>query len=167
MSTWEMDTLGFYYHEHDLTNVYHPEFKFEDFYQMSTIPIPAEYKEFKGRKIPIFELTSICGTVLDKNSYKHTVVLLTPTGVVNVKCVAEQYSKYDKQLSQPNAETGKKEVIERSWFKRGTKLIVNGWRNADQFMARGRQSEGKYPFYKILDIDDSGLLNITRYRADD
>ena len=87
MSTWEMDTLGFYYHEHDLTNVYHPEFKFEDFYQMSTIPIPAEYKEFKGRKIPIFELTSICGTVLDKNSYKHTVVLLTPTGVVNVKCV--------------------------------------------------------------------------------
>lgn len=167
MSTWEMDTLGFYYHEHDLTNVYHPEFKFEDFYQMSTIPIPAEYKEFKGRKIPIFELTSICGTVLDKNSYKHTVVLLTPTGVVNVKCVAEQYSKYDKQLSQSNAETGKKEVIERSWFKRGTKLIVNGWRNADQFMARGRQSEGKYPFYKILDIDDSGLLNITRYRADD
>ena len=63
--------------------------------------------------------------------------------------------------------SGKKEVIERSWFKRGTKLIVNGWRNADQFMARGRQSEGKYPFYKILDIDDSGLLNITRYRADD
>lgn len=167
MSTWEMDTLGFYYHEHDLTSVYHPEFKFEDFYQMSTVPIPAEYKEFKGRKIPIFELTSICGTVLDKNSYKHTVVLLTPTGVVNVKCVAEQYSKYDKQLSQPNTETGKKEVIERSWFKRGTKLIVNGWRNADQFMARGRQSEGKYPFYKILDTDDSGLLNITRYRADD
>lgn len=167
MSTWEMDTLGFYYHEHDLNNVYHPEFKFEDFYKMSSVPIPAEYKEFKGRKIPIFELTSICGTVLDKNSYKHTVVLLTPTGVVNVKCVAEQYSKYDKQLSQPNPETGKKEVIERSWFKRGTRVIVNGWRNADQFMARGRQGEGKYPFYKILDVDDSGLLNITRYRADD
>ena len=34
-------------------------------------------------------------------------------------------------------------------------------------MARSRQSEDKYAFYKVLDIDDSGLLNITRYRADD
>lgn len=167
LSTWEMDTLGFYYHDHDLLNTYHPEFKFGDFYEMSEIPIASEYHEYKGRKVPAFELQTIYGTVLDKNSYKHTVVLLTPTGVVNVKCVAEQYSKYDKQLSQPNPETGKKEVIERSWFKRGTNLIVNGWRNADQFMARGRQAEGKYPIYKILESDDCGLLNITRYRADD
>lgn len=167
LSTWEMDTLGFYYHDHDLLNTYHPEFKFGDFYEMSEIPIASEYHEYKGRKVPVFELQTIYGTVLDKNSYKHTIVLLTPTGVVNVKCVAEQYSKYDKQLSQPNPETGKKEVIERSWFKRGTNLIVNGWRNADQFMARGRQAEGKYPIYKILESDDCGLLNITRYRADD
>lgn len=167
LSTWEMDTLGFYYHDHDLLNTYHPEFQFKDFYEMSAIPIPSGYNEYKGRKVPVFELQTIYGTVLDKNSYKHTVVLLTPTGVVNVKCVAEQYSKYDKQLSQLNPETGKKEVIERSWFKRGTNLIVNGWRNADQFMARGRQSEGKYPIYKILESDDCGLLNITRYRADD
>ncbi len=167
MSKWEMDTLGFYYHEHDLLNTRHPEFKFVDFDKESEIPIPAEYKEYKGRKIPVFELKSILGTVLDKNSYKHTITLLTPTGVVNVKCVAEQYSKYDKQLSQLNPETGKKEVIERSWFKRGTNLIVNGYRNADQFMARNRQSENKFAFYKILDIDDVGTLNITRYRADD
>jgi len=167
MSKWEMDTLGFYYHEHDLKNTRHPEFKFVDFDKESSVPIPAEYKEYKGRKIPVFELKSILGTVLDKNSYKHTITLLTPTGVVNVKCVGEQYSKYDKQLSQPNPETGKKEVIERSWFKRGTNLIVNGYRNADQFMARSRQGENKFAFYKILDIDDAGMLNITRYRADD
>lgn len=167
VSTWEMDTLGFYYHDHELLNVHHPEFQFQDFYNLSSVPIPKEYKEYKGRKLPIFELVSICGTVLDKNSYKHTITLLTPTGVVNVKCVGEQYSKYDKQLSQLNPETGKKEVIERSWFKRGTKLIVNGWRNADQFMARSRQSDNKYAFYKIIDTDDTGLLNITRYRADD
>lgn len=167
LSTWEMDTLGFYYHDHDLLNTYHPEFKFSDFYEMSEVPIPSEYKEYKGRKVPVFELQTIYGTVLDKNSYKHTIILLTPTGVVNVKCVAEQYSKYDKQLSQPNPETGKKEVIERSWFKRGTNLIVNGWRNADQFMARGRQAENKFPIYKILETDDCGALNITRYRADD
>lgn len=167
LSKWEMDTLGFYYHEHDLKNTHHPEFHFINFFEENEIPTPSEYKEIKGRKIPVHELKSILGTVLDKNSYKHTITLLTPDGVVNVKCVAEQYSKYDKQLSQLNKETNRKEVIERSWFKRGTNLIVYGYRSGDQFMARGRQSEEKYPFYKILSIDDVGTLNITRYRADD
>ena len=167
LSKWEMDTLGFYYHDHDLLNCRHPEFTFINFFDESEIPVPAEYKEYKGKKLPVYELKNILGTVLDKNSYKHTVTILTPQGVVNVKCVAEQYSKYDKQLSQLNKETGKKEVLERSWFKRGTNLIVTGYRSGDQFMARSRQGENKFPFYKILDIDDTGALNITRYRADD
>ena len=59
ISTWEMDTLGFYYHDHELLNVYHPEFQFQDFYSLSSVPVPKEYKEYKGRKLPIFELVSI------------------------------------------------------------------------------------------------------------
>ena len=167
MSAWEMDTLGFYYHEHELANVRHPEFEFVNYFNLPEVAIPEEIKEYKGHKIPMYKHVAICGTVLDKSSYKHTVVLSTPFGVVNVKCVAEQYSKYDKQLSQLNKETGKKEIVERSWFRRGTKLIVRGYRSGDQFMARGRQSEGYYPFYKIIDVDDTGTLNITRYRCDD
>ncbi len=167
MSAWEMDTLGFYYHGHELEGAYSPEFTFINFFGQSEIPIPSEYKEYKGRQFPVFEHKYICGTVLDKNSYKHTVILLTPDGVVNVKCIAEQYSKYDKQISQLNKETGHKEVIEKSWFKKGTKLVVRGYRSGDQFMARGKQSEGKYPFYKILNIDDLGKIETIRYRADD
>ena len=142
-------------------------FYFVDFFQESEIPIPDHYITYKEREIPVYNLVNICGTVLDKNSYKHTVTLLTPTGVVTVKCVAEQYSQYDKQISKFNAETGRKEVIERSWFKRGTRLVVSGWRNGDQFMARSRQSEDKFAFYKIKDIGDDGELEITRYRVDD
>ena len=167
MSAWEMDTLGFYYHEHELANVRHPEFEFVNYFNLPEVAVPEEIKEYKGHKIPMYKHVAICGTVLDKSSYKHTVILSTPFGVVNVKCVAEQYSKYDKQLSQLNKETGKKEIVERSWFRRGTKLIVRGYRSGDQFMARGRQSEGYYPFYKIIDVDDTGTLNITRYRCDD
>ena len=167
MSAWEMDTLGFYYHEHELANVHHPEFEFVNYFNLPEVAVPEEVKEYKGHKVPMYKHVAICGTVLDKSSYKHTVVLSTPFGVVNVKCVAEQYSKYDKQLSQPNKETGKKEIVEKSWFRRGTKLIVRGYRSGDQFMARGRQSEGYYPFYKIIDVDDTGTLNITRYRCDD
>lgn len=167
LSSWEMETLGFYYHPHELIDTYYPSFEFVDFYKESEILIPKEYKEIKGRQVPIYEIKHIYGTVLDKSSYKHTIILLTPNGVVNVKCVGEQYSKYDKQLSQLDNETGEKKVIERSWFKRGSKLIVSGYRSGDQFMARGRQSENIYPFYRILSVDDCGLLNITRYRADD
>lgn len=167
LSSWEMEALGFYYHDHELVNCSHVEFNFVDFYQQPEVPIPDHYIKYKERDIPVYELVNICGTVLDKNSYKHTVTLLTPSGVVTVKCVAEQYSQYDKQISKLNKETGRKEVIERSWFKRGTKLIVSGWRNADQFMARSRQSEERYAFYKIKDIDDLGQLEITRYRAED
>lgn len=167
LSSWEMESLGFYYHEHELVNCSHVEFDFVDFFNEPEIPIPNKYIKYKDRDIPVYELVNICGTVLDKNSYKHTVTLLTPTGVVTVKCVAEQYSQYDKQISKLNKETGRKEVIEKSWFKRGTKLVVSGWRNGDQFMARSRQSENKYPFYRIKDIDDLGRLEITRYRAED
>jgi DNA polymerase-3 subunit alpha len=167
LSSWEMESLGFYYHDHELTNCSHVEFEFQDFYQLPEIPVPDHYIKYKERDIPVYELVNICGTVLDKNSYKHTVTLLTPSGVVTVKCVAEQYSQYDKQISKLNKETGRKEVIERSWFKRGTKLIVSGWRNADQFMARSRQSEEKHAFYKIKDVDDVGQLEITRYRAEE
>jgi DNA polymerase-3 subunit alpha len=167
LSSWEMEALGFYYHDHELTNCSHVEFDFVDFYEQPEIPVPDHYIKYKERDIPVYELVNICGTVLDKNSYKHTVTLLTPSGVVTVKCVAEQYSQYDKQISKLNKETGRKEVIERSWFKRGTKLIVSGWRNSDQFMARSRQSEEKHAFYKIKDIDDLGQLEITRYRAEE
>lgn len=167
LSSWEMESVGFYYHEHELSNCSHPEFEFKDFFALPEIPVPVKYLKYKGREIPVFELVSICGTVLDKNSYKHTVTLLTPTGVTTVKCVAEQYSHYDKQISKLNPETNRKEVIEKSWFKRGTKLIVNGWRSGDQFMARSRQSEEMYSFYKVLDIGELGELKITRFRSEE
>ncbi len=167
LSTWEMEVLGFYYHEHELTNVYHPEFDFVDFYEENEIPLPVEYREYKGRSIPIYDFVHIQGTVLDKNSYKHTITLLTPTGVVNVKCIADHYSKYDKQISQYNDSLGRKEVLERSWFRRGSHLVVRGYRSQDQFMARGTRSKDTYPFYKILGKEPDGLLEITRFRADD
>ena len=167
LSKWEMDTLGFYYHEHPLKNVYHNGFNFVNFFNESDIPVPKGYHEYKGIQYPIHELKTIIGTVLDKSSYKHTIMLLTVDGVVSVKFTGDHYSKYDKQISQLNKQTGKKEVIERSWFKRGTNLIISGYRRGDQWVVRERQKDKIFPVYKILDINDIGELTITRYRADD
>ena len=95
------------------------------------------------------------------------VALMPVDGVVSVKFTGDHYSKYDKQISQLNKQTGKKEVIERSWFKRGTNLIISGYRRGDQWVVRERQKDKIFPVYKILDINDIGELTITRYRADD
>ena len=167
ISTWEMDTVGFYSHEHELLNATHNQFNFVNFFDLPFTPKPIEQKEYKGRMIPKYAFETICGTVLDKNSNKHIIVLSTPYGVVNVKATADHYSKYDKQISLFNKETNKKEIVERSWFKRGNKIIVNGYRSGDQFMARGRQSENIYPFHKVLEIDKDKQLTSTKYRADD
>ena len=71
------------------------------------------------------------------------------------------------EISLFNKETNKKEIVERSWFKRGNKIIVNGYRSGDQFMARGRQNEGIFPFHKIIDISNTKEITSTKYRADD
>ena len=43
---------------------------------------------------------NVIGTVIAKNDNKHTVVLLTTTGVVTVKFTREYYSMFKKQISQ-------------------------------------------------------------------
>ena len=74
---------------------------------------------------------------------KNTVTLLTPTGVVNVKIYKNQYALYDKQLSQKGID-GKKHVIEKSWFSRGTLLMVQGIRRGQDFIPKKRK-DSIYP----------------------
>ena len=103
-----METLGFYYHDHELKGAKHGEFKFSNFFELPEEPKASKFIKTKtGDNIPIFELYTICGTVLDKSSYKHTVTLATVDGVVTVKCAGEQFSKYNKQLSMVNDDTNR------------------------------------------------------------
>ena len=63
---------------------------------------------------------------------------------------------YDKQLSQ-RGEDGKKHVIEKSWFSRGTKLMVQGIRRGDGFIPKKRK-QSFYPIIsKITSVDNNEL----------
>ena len=42
---------------------------------------------------------------------------------------------FKKQISQIQAD-GSKKVIEKSWFKRGNKLMITGFRRDDTFVAK-------------------------------
>ena len=76
---------------------------------------------------PKFALSRICGTVLDRDKNKHTITLLTEYGVVTLKMYSGQFSFYDKTISANDEETGTKVVLEESWFKRGSKLMITGF----------------------------------------
>lgn len=158
ISKWEMDSLSFYYHEHELANINMKKYEIQSFEDLPTSPVVAEYRTFRGKDMPRFALTRICGTVLDKDKNKHIVTLLTPNGVVQVKFYKGQFNFYDKQISEVDSETGKKTVLEKSWFSRGNKLLVTGYRREDQFIPKKyRDSIYQHSLQLIVDIKDTEL----------
>ena len=169
ISKWEMDSVNFYYHQHELAHIDKGKYYIADY---NELPEEAEVETVwttkDGKEIPIFKLNRICGTVIDKNKTKNIVMLLTDSGVVSVKIYRAQFSKYDKQISVKDEVTGKKTIIERSWFKRGNKLMIAGIRRGDNFVPKVYKSNNglfEYPIELITDIDDEGLITVAGERA--
>jgi DNA polymerase-3 subunit alpha len=122
----------------------------------------------KGDKtIHIYQLQKICGTCIAKNKTKSTVTLLTPDGVVEVKFRKEYFSLFDKQISERGLD-GVKHVVEKSWFNRGSMIVVMGVRNGDNFVSKKYASSGGHQLYKIDKIEDNGdlILRNARYQGD-
>lgn len=135
ISKWEMDSISFYYHNHELANIDEKEYNICNFNELAEEPEIDKVFYVNGREVPIFKLYRIAGTVLDKNKTKNSITLLTNYGVVNVKIYQAQFAKYDKQISQKRAD-GTKKIIEKSWLSRGNKLLITGIRRSDTFIPK-------------------------------
>lgn len=165
VSKWEMDSLSFYYHEHELAHVNKEEYLISAFDSLPEEPQVSEYYVYRGKERPRFKLTRICGTVLDKDKNKHMITLLTPNGVVTIKFYKGQFGFYDKQISEIN-EDGTKTVLEKSWFKRGNKLLVTGYRREDQFVPKKYvDSAYRHTLQLITEIDEHGNLKLQSERV--
>ena len=163
ISKWEMDSVSFYAHEHELAN---SQIYYDDFFRLSEDPqIDYSFISNSGQEVKIYRLYKIIGTVIDKDKNKNTVTLLTPTGVVNVKVYKNQFAIYDKQLSQ-KGEDGKKHVVEASWFKRGTKLMIQGIRRGDDFIPKKTKRSTFPVISKIMNINDDGTLDFQYERTE-
>ena len=95
---------------------------------------------------------------------KNTVTLLTPTGVVNVKVYKSQYAGFDKQLSERGAD-GKKHVKEKSWFSRGSLLMVQSIRREQDFIQKKRKDSFYPVISKIVGIHEDGTLEFQTERV--
>ena len=164
ISSYEMEALCFYYHEHELVHVKKDLYGIVDFFDLSSDPAVDYFFKRGGRDIPIYKISRIVGTVLGKNDPRSSITLLTTTGVVTVKFTKEYFAMYNRQISELR-EDGTKKVVEKGWFTRGTKLLIAGFRRDDTFVAKTYKNNGFHQLYKITDINEDGEIEIIHNRA--
>lgn len=169
ISAWEMEVLCFYYHDHELSNVNKEKYGFVNFFELPEDPIVEKtFPTKNGGQGKLFKLFKICGTCIAKNKVKSTVTLLTTDGVVEVKFRKEYFSLFDKQISERDSD-GAKHVVEKSWFNRGSMIIVQGYRSGDNFIPKKYATTGgSHQLYKIEEIKSNGdlILQDQRYQGD-
>lgn len=168
VSAWEMEALCFYYHKHELADVDRDRYGLVDFYSLPEDPVIDRSFIKAGKTINIFKLNKICGTCIAKDNTKSIVTLLTTDGVVNVKFRKEYFSLFDKQISV-RGEDGVRHVAEKSWFNRGSMIVVTGIRSGSDFISKKYASTGGHQLYKIDSLNDDGSLTLrdARYQGEE
>lgn len=162
-SIWEMDALGYYYHDHELKNVNAKLIDIVSFKSLSKTP-ETDYVFRRGDKqIKIPKTHRIMGTVVGKNNTKGQIDILTiESGVITVKFSLDYFAKYNRRISE-NIH-GENKVMEQGWFQKGTLVVVNGYRNGDTFRAKSYKKTKSHQLYKITKINDDGTVEMTNKR---
>ncbi len=163
ISAWEMESLCFYYHEHELENVDIYKYGISNFFKLPEKPQVDYFYKKNGKEVPVYRIYKIIGTVISKNDSRSSISLLTTGGVVNVKFTKEFYALFNRQISELQAD-GTKKVKEKSWMTRGTKVMVSGFRQEDTFVCRVYTRTGSHRLYKIEEVYPDGTMKLTHER---
>lgn len=163
ISAWEMDSMSFYYHTHELAHINKQKYGIEDFDTLPYTPQVDYFINIKGKDIPIFKLTKIIGTVISKEKTNGTINLLTTTGVVTVRFRKPYFAAFDKQLSEKR-EDGTKKITEKSWFSKGNKIMLTGYRREDQFVPKTYAKTESHTLYLIESFDEEGNMQLRSKR---
>ena len=163
VSAWEMDSLCFYYGKHELAHVNTNQYGISNFKALPEEPEVDYYFKRNGKDIPIMKLNKIVGTCIDKNKTKSTVSVLTTDGVVDVKFRPEYFAMFDKQMSEKQAD-GTKKIVEKSWFNRGSMIMLTGFRRGDQFVPKKYAKTPTHQLYKIDEVTDNGEIKLRSQR---
>lgn len=170
ISKWEMDSMSYYWHDHELEHIQERRYGISNFSELPEEPMIDKIYNFNGREVPTYKITKIVGTCIDKNNTKGTFTLLTPDGeVVDIRLSNEHYALYNKQISEVQPD-GSKKVKEKSWFSRGNKLMVVGFRRGSNFVPKKYKSTPeKHRLFLITDVNEKGemLFTSARYGAEE
>lgn len=166
LSKWEMDSVSFYSHPHELAGADLSAYNCVDYFSLPEEPPIETEIMIKGKKVPLYKIVRIAGTVLDRDKNKHSVTLLTTSGVVTVKIFGPVFAHYDKQISE-RGDDGKKHIIEKSWFARGSKIIISGIRRGEVFLGKKYARTPWHLVEQIESVDEDGHVVVRHERAGD
>ena len=76
LSGWEMESLGFYYHDHELAHVNAQKYGLVDFFKLPEEPVVDKTFTRNGKEVNIFKLHKICGTCIAKNKTKRKYIFI-------------------------------------------------------------------------------------------
>lgn len=170
IESWYQQSLSYYPEKTELSNIDTKTYGIVDFKELPEEPnvrdtyirwIGGEQKEF-----PLYEITRLAGTVIKNDNMHYEISICTHTGqVVKVKFSSGQYNFYNRRLSKIDGKDVKKE-IEKSWFTRGTKLIISGYRRGDLFIPKVYNTTVyKHTVNRILEIHNDGTLLVQQERT--
>jgi len=163
VSAWEMESLCFYYHDHELSNINNNKYGIVNFFDLSYKPEVDYFYKRNNRQLPIFKLYKIIGTIISKNNTKNSITILTTNGVVNVKFTKEYYAMFNRQISETQSD-GTKKVLEKGWFSRGVKVMITGYRREDTFVAKTYKNTPTHQLYKITNVEKNGNITLEHER---
>jgi DNA polymerase-3 subunit alpha len=163
ISYWEMESLCFYYHDHELKNINKQQYGVVDFFSLPEEPEVDYFFKRSGKEIPIYKIYRIIGTVIGKDDNHSSISILTTSGVVTVKFSKEYYAMYNRQISEMQ-EDGTKKIKEKSWFTRGVKVMIAGYRRENSFVAKTYKGTDSHQLYKIELKNDGRNMNLEHER---
>lgn len=162
ISKWEMDSVSFYASGHELDNINFADYRVVNFFNLSEEPeIVSSRISANGNTVYQYKLSRIAGTVVNVNRQKHIVSLLTTNGVVDVKFFKLNFIHYNKKISKDNGR-GAKFVIENSWFTRGNKLMIEGYRKDNNFIPKS--SSWQVPAVFLIEKIIGNKIQIKKFR---
>lgn len=132
---WEIDTILFNSDEFVVdTKQVSERHKITEFKDLKNLPfIGTNERGFRE-----YEISAITGVVVGYNNQKKLVYVLTKeSGVVTIKMSRKKYTHYQEKTGADD-----------SWWLRGTKLVLLGYKNGEAFYVKGNQIYRK-PVIKI------------------
>ena len=166
-SSWEMESLGMYYHDHELANVRNELYGFSDFESLPVNPVKERSFKKNGKEIPLYHIDRIIGTVIAKDDAHSSISVLTPKNtVITAKMTRDYFATYNRRISEIQLD-GTKKNIEPGWFQKGTLVALGGIRRGDTFFLKKYSKTKFHQLYKITQVNKDGTIDMTHCRYGD
>ena len=162
VNKWSFEATSFYHNgQHELDGVDLKQYNISNFSDLPEEPIFVE-KSNRGRTWKQYELSRICGTVLDRKDNNHLVDILTNDNEVVTLNISQGAFGYYKQTIEVNG------VKDENWLKRGNIICCSGYRRGDAFFGKKyKNSLFQHTLALVTKINEDKTLDIQLERLEE